>query len=231
MPLISIIVPVYNVKEIFLRECIESVLLQNYSNWELCIADDNSSEPHVKSVLEEYKAKDNRIRISYRKENGHISACSNTALELVTGEYTALLDNDDILAPFALHEVVSQINENKDIDLIYSNEDKLKDGIRCFPFFKKKYNKHLLRHMNYICHFAVYRTSLVKKVNGFRVGYEGVQDWDIAIRIMQLTDQVIHIPKILYHWRISETSTAGGEHRKSYVKQSRKKMLANINNG
>ncbi|MGV2948138.1 glycosyltransferase, partial [Acinetobacter sp. AGC35] len=108
------------------------------------------------------------------------SASSNSALELVTGEFTALLDNDDVLAPFALQEVINTINSNKNIDLIYSDEDKIQDGLRCFPFFKRKYSKHLLYHINFVCHFAVYRTSLIKSINGFRVGYEGVQDWDLA---------------------------------------------------
>lgn len=228
MPLISIILPVYNVEECHLRECIESVIQQTYPNWELCIADDNSTKTHIKLVLEEYKALDKRIRVFYRKENGHISASSNSALELVTGEFTALLDNDDVLAPFALQEVINTINSNKNIDLIYSDEDKIQDGLRCFPFFKRKYSKHLLYHINFVCHFAVYRTSLIKSINGFRVGYEGVQDWDLALRVMQLTDRIAHIPKILYHWRITETSTAGGEHRKSYIKESKDKMLRNI---
>lgn len=226
-PLISIILPIYNVKEVYLRECIESVLKQEYTRWELCVADDNSSEPHIKKVLEEYKAIDKRIKVIYRTENGHISACSNTALKLVTGDFTALLDNDDVLSPVALYEVVKRINQNKDLDLIYSDEDKLIDGRRGYPFFKTLYSKKLIFHINFICHLAVYRTSLLKEVNGFRIGFEGVQDWDLVMRIMLLTNRIAHIPKILYHWRISETSTAGGEHRKSYIKESRKKMLSN----
>lgn len=227
-PLISIILPVYNVKEQFLRECIESVLLQSYTNWELCIADDCSTEAHVKEVLTEYSAFDGRIRVSFRKENGHISACSNTALSMVNGEFLALLDNDDILAPFALHEIVKVVNRNPAVDLMFSDEDKLMDGKRAFPFFKKCYRKELLYHVNFVCHLVVYRTSIVRKVEGFRIGYEGVQDWDLSLRVFHLTDNIIHIPKILYHWRISETSTAGGERRKNYIKRARKKMLSNL---
>ncbi|WP_052416759.1 glycosyltransferase [Paenibacillus sp. FSL R5-0912] len=228
MPLISVIIPVYNVEETFLRECIESVLEQNYTNWELCIADDNSSDLNIKLILEEYKLKDSRVKVIYRTRNGHISACSNTALDLVTGEYTALLDNDDILAPFALYEIVRALNENEESDLIYSDEDKILDGIRCFPFFKTTYNKKMIYYINYICHLVTYRTSLLREVGGFREGYEGVQDWDLAIRVMALTDKVLHVPKILYHWRISESSTSGGENRKSYVKEARKKLMLNI---
>lgn len=224
-PLISIILPVYNVKESFLRECIESVINQYYQNWELCIVDDNSSEPYIKRTLDEYCNADKRIKVLYRNTNGHISACSNTALTMVTGEFTALLDNDDILAPFAFYQVVKQLNINKDFDLIYSDEDKLIEGKRAYPFFKKKYNKNLIYQMNYICHLAIYRTALLKNVKGFREGIEGVQDWDLAIRIMQLTDKILHIPIILYHWRVSGTSTAGGEHRKTYIKAARKKMF------
>ncbi|WP_144415277.1 glycosyltransferase family 2 protein [Paenibacillus durus] len=221
--------PVYNVKEEYLRESIDSVLQQYYPHWELCISDDNSSEPHIKRVLEEYAAFDPRIKVRYREENGHISACSNSALEMAAGEFTAFLDNDDVLAPFALYEVVRLLNTNKELDLIYSDEDKLLNGKRCYPFFKKQFNMDLLKQMNYICHLAVYRTALVKQVGGLRINYEGVQDWDLAIRIINLSKRVAHIPKILYHWRISDTSTSSGEHHKPYVKAARKRMRDDLN--
>ncbi|WP_379135465.1 glycosyltransferase [Paenibacillus sp. sgz500958] len=226
-PLISIIMPVYNVKEEYLRECIDSVIQQQYPHWELCIADDHSSMPHVRKVLDEYAKADSRIKVVYRTFNGHISACSNSALQIVEGEFAALLDNDDTLAPFALYEVVKLLNNDPNADLIFSDEDKLLNGQRCFPFYKRAYGPGLLRQINYICHLAVYRTSLLHEVNGFREGYEGVQDWDLALRVMAKSDRVKHIPKILYHWRITETSTAGGEHRKSYVKEARRRMLQN----
>lgn len=227
-PLISIILPVYNVKEAYLIECLNSVINQWYSEWELCIADDNSSDKAVVDILKDYEVMDSRIKVVYRKENGHISACSNSALELAKGEYIALLDNDDVLAPFALYEVVKLLNKDKDLDLIYSDEDKLRNGIRCYPFFKKKYDSKLLQYINYICHLAVYKTSIIKEIKGFRIGYEGVQDWDLALRVMKLTTKIAHIPKILYHWRMTDTSTSVNESQKPYVKLAKRKMLGKI---
>lgn len=224
-PLISIIVPVYNVEESILRKCINSVLNQYYENWELCIADDNSSLPHIKRTLEYYETIDKRIKVTYRKENGHISECSNSALELATGDFTALLDNDDMLQPFALYEVVKVINEFPDVDLIYSNEDKLLNDQRIYPFFKKSWNRELLLYVNYISHLAVYRTVKLKKIGGFRTGFEGAQDWDLALRFTEKTSKVIHIPKILYHWRMIETSTSVNQEKKPYVKQAQRKTL------
>ncbi|MNI78410.1 Glycosyl transferase family 2 [compost metagenome] len=147
---------------------------------------------------------------------------------MANGEFVALLDNDDLLAPNALTEVIKAVNKNRIVDVIYSDEDKLLNEKRVFPFFKKKYNKNLLYYINFVCHLVVFRTSLVKDVNGFRTGYEGVQDWDLSLRIFRITDNIVHIPKVLYHWRISETSTAGGEQRKTYIKSAKKKMLSNI---
>ncbi|MDY7991478.1 glycosyltransferase [Paenibacillus polymyxa] len=223
-PLISILLPVFNVDEKYLRECIESVIDQYYGQWELCIADDCSTYPHVHKILEEYQLKDNRIHVVYRSKNGHISACSNTALNMAHGDFIALLDNDDILPPHALFEVVKRINEYPDVEILYSNEDKLKNGERVQPFFKKKWSFPLLLHINYICHLAVYKTSLIKNIGGFRKGYEGAQDWDLAIRALGRTNKVQHIAKMLYHWRISPTSTAGGENIKPYVKQKHKRI-------
>ncbi|MEK6993835.1 glycosyltransferase [Paenibacillus sp. FSL K6-1566] len=225
-PIISIILPVYNAKRGHLIECIESVIKQTYPYWELCIADDCSTLPHVREVLEEYKSRDERIRVVYREQNGHISACSNSAFELANGEFIALLDNDDILSPIALFEVVSEINKFPNVDIIYSDEDKLLGNTRTQPFFKKNWNPKLLFSLNYFCHLVVYRTTIIEKLGGFRVGYEGVQDWDLAIRAVQVSSVIRHIPKVLYHWRISPTSTAGGERRKPYIKKQRKKMLS-----
>ncbi|MDO3680297.1 glycosyltransferase family 2 protein [Paenibacillus ehimensis] len=222
-PLISIIIPVYNVNKIYLEECINSVLNQYYEDWELCIADDNSTYPHIKEVLEFYRAKDKRIKIIYREENGHISQCTNSALELATGEYTALLDNDDVLPPFALYEIVKTINSFPNADLIYSNEDKLLEGKRVFPFFKKKWDNQLIMAINYVCHLAVFRTAILKKIGGFRKGFEGAQDWDLVLRFTEVTSNIIHVPKILYHWRMSDSSTSVNQDRKPYVQQAQKK--------
>lgn len=225
-PIISIVLPVYNVNREHLIECIESVIQQTYPHWELCIADDCSTLPHVKEVLEEFKSKDERIKIVYRNKNGHISACSNSAIKLAEGEFIALLDNDDTLSPIALFEIVSEINKFPSVDILYSDEDKIFRKNRIQPFFKKNWNPKLLFSLNYFCHLVVYRSSVIDRIGGFRVGYEGVQDWDLAIRAVKVASLIRHIPKVLYHWRISPTSTAGGESRKPYIKKQRRKMLS-----
>jgi len=227
-PLISIVMPTYNTDEIFLRLCIESVLNQSYQNWELCIADDASPEPQVIKVLEEYQVKDKRIKIVCRKENGHISAASNSALELVTGEWTALLDHDDELHKHALAFVVNAINENPDVELVYSDEDKMDEqGNRLSPHFKPDWNLDLLYSQNYVSHLGVYKTDIVKKIGGFRVGLEGSQDYDLLLRYSREINQanIIHIPKALYHWRMVEGSTALAADEKSYTTEAGIKAL------
>ncbi|MBS4095583.1 MAG: glycosyltransferase [Sulfuricella sp.] len=210
-PLISVVMPVYNAPEKWLRRAIESVLKQLYGNWELCIADDCSSEPHVRQVLEEYRASDARIKVAFRTENGHISAASNSALALATGEYVALLDHDDELLADALLWVVEEINRHPDAELIYSDEDKLSvEGERYDHYFKPDWNPDLFLSQNYICHLAVYRTALLRDIGGFRVGFEGAQDYDLAIRFTEkiAPAQIRHIARVLYHWRAIPGSTA-----------------------
>lgn len=224
-PLISIIVPIYNVEKIYLIECIESVINQSYENWELCIADDCSTFSYISEILEEYQKKDKRIKVVYRKENGHISEASNTALRLATGKYVALLDNDDLLAPIALFEVVKSINIYPEVDLIYSNEDKILNGNRVFPFFKKSWNRNLLLCVNYICHLTVFKINMLKDIGGFRLGYEGAQDWDLVLRVTENTQKIVHIPKVLYHWRMIRTSTSLNAKAKPYIKEAQKKTI------
>lgn len=225
-PKISILLPVYNTEEKWLRECIESVLSQYYSNWELCIADDNSNQSQVRRILNEYEARDPRIRIVYRDENGHISKASNSALEIATGEYVALLDHDDTLAPFALYRVVELINKNADAEFIYSDEDKInKSGRRSRPFFKPDWSPDTLLSQNYICHFVVIKSSLMNRVGGFRVGYEGAQDYDLILRCTELTQEIYHIPQILYHWRMIENSTAENPEAKLYAFEAGKRSI------
>ncbi|MGN7456712.1 glycosyltransferase family 2 protein [Paenibacillus pasadenensis] len=222
---ISILLPVYNTPSQYLIECIESVMGQEYSNWELCIADDNSSQQHVKEILRYYSNKDDRVKVEFRNRNGHICECTNTAFAMATGEYCALLDHDDLLHPFALYEVARAIHSYPEAVLFYTDEDKWLDGKRIKPFYKKKWGyKHLIG-INFICHLAVYRTSAIRQVEGFRVGTEGAQDWDLALRVMELEEPVVHIPKILYHWRISEFSTSGGEKAKDYIKNAQYKVI------
>lgn len=203
-PLISVIMPVYQTPEHVLRAAIDSVIGQIYTHWELCIADDASTAPHIRSILEEYSARDRRIKCAYRTSNGHISEASNTALSLATGEYVALLDHDDVLAEHALYMVAEAIQRHPTAEVFYSDEDKLDaDGKRCEPHFKPDWSPELFFGQNYLNHLTVYKTSAARRVNGFRVGFEGSQDYDLALRIVDTTTgPIVHIPHVLYHWRI-----------------------------
>lgn len=228
-PLISVVMPVYNPPERWLRRAIESVREQLYSHWELCIADDASTAPHVRAVLEEAAAADPRIKVRYRSENGHISAASNSALDLVAGEFVGLLDHDDELAPDALFEVAAALDARPQTDLIYSDEDKIdEDGRRHHPYFKPDWMPDLITGQNFVSHLSVYRTSLVRAVGGFRVGYEGSQDWDLVLRAVERTtpDRIVHIPKVLYHWRAIPGSTAVRVSEKNYSVDAARRALA-----
>ncbi|MEG4322806.1 MULTISPECIES: tetratricopeptide repeat protein [unclassified Microcoleus] len=225
-PAISMIMPVYNTPEKLLREAIESVLAQAYPYLELCIADDASAQPHVRNILEEYSAIDPRIKVVYQTQNSHISASSNSALKLATGEFIALLDHDDLLTPDALYEVAVLLNRHPQADMIYSDEDKLNEqGQLTDPFFKPDWCPDSFLSRMYTCHLGVYRRSLVNLVGGFRIGYEGSQDYDLVLRLTEKTDKIFHIPKVLYHWRIHSNSTAGNHHAKSYAERAAKKAL------
>ena len=225
-PKVSIVMPVYNVEEQWLRACVESVRNQYYENWELCIADDNSSDAHIKPLLEEFKMLDSRIKVVYREENGHISEASNSALAIATGEFVGLLDNDDTLADFALYEVVKLLNQHPQADLIYSDEDKLsEDNKRSQPFFKTDWAPDILLATNYICHFGVYRKNIIDEIGGFRKGYEGAQDYDLVLRFTEKTNNIFHIQKILYHWRMISNSTAVNPDSKGYAFEAGLKSL------
>jgi glycosyltransferase involved in cell wall biosynthesis len=203
-PLISIIVPVYNTPAVFLKAMVESVQAQLYEHWELCIADDASSDASVVALLETLVTADSRIKLVKRATNGHISAASNSALALATGEFIALLDHDDILAEQALFEIVACLNVNAEYDIIYSDEDHIDQaGIRNTPYFKSDYNHELMLGHNLINHFAVYRRKLVEQVGGFRLGFEGSQDYDLALRVIDVSkpERIHHIQSVLYHWR------------------------------
>lgn len=210
-PLISVIMPTYNPNIGWLEEAIESIQKQSYDNWELCIADDASSDERIKTILEEYQKQDSRIKLIFREENGHISEASNSALSLATGEFIALLDQDDILHSEALFWVVRTINDQPNARLIYSDEDKLdKKGRRSNPYFKCDWNYGLFLSQNLISHLGIYSLDIVKKIGGFRKGFEGSQDYDMALRFMEEIDssQIVHIPRVLYHWRMHKKSTA-----------------------
>lgn len=225
-PKISIILPVYNTDEKWLRKCIESVRSQYYTNWELCIADDNSTQNQVKQVLEKYKKNDSRIKVVYRKKNGHISESSNSALEIAEGEYVAFLDHDDLLAPFALFRMVEEINKHENVEIIYSDEDKInKFEKRSKPFFKPDWSPDNLMSQNYICHFLMIKRALVDEVGGFRIGYEGAQDHDLVLRCTEKTADIYHVPDVLYHWRMIKSSTADNPKAKIYAFEAGKNAI------
>lgn len=217
-PVISIIMPTYNTPEEYLRDAIASVIDQVYPYWELCIADDNSTLPHVQEILEEYSQQDKRIKVCYREINGHISQTANSAIKLATGEYIALLDHDDLLTPHALYEVVKLLNQHPEADFIYSDEDNIdSNGKLRTPFFKPDWCPDSFLARMFTCHLGVYRKAIVDKIGGFRVGFEGSQDYDLVLRFTEETDNIFHIPDILYHWRAHSESTAYNPHNKLYA--------------
>jgi GT2 family glycosyltransferase len=227
-PLVSLIMPVYNTREEILRAAIDSVLGQLYPHWELCIADDASPNPRVKEILEEYRQKDARIKVVYRKKNGHISEASNSALGMARGEWIGLLDHDDEIPEHALYYMVNELNDHSDADILYSDEDKIDEtGRRFSPHFKTDWNPDLFYSSNYLCHFTLCRASLVKAVGGFRKGLEGAQDYDLFLRCVAKSsdERILHIPRILYHWRSMAGSTAFSGDQKPYAEKAAKKAL------
>ncbi|KTC16791.1 MULTISPECIES: glycosyltransferase family 2 protein [Pseudomonas] len=227
-PLLSIIMPVYNPPIEMLREAIESVKAQVYFNWELCIADDASTDEKVRLFLDQCVQADHRIKVIYREENGHISKASNSALDIADGEFIVLMDNDDALPEHALFWVAKTINKYPDAAIIYSDEDKIDEqGVRSAPYFKTDWNPYLFRSHNMISHLGVYRKALVERVGKFRLGMEGSQDYDLALRCSEQVDsaQIIHIPRVLYHWRMHAGSTAMSGDEKPYAQNAGQKAL------
>lgn len=228
-PVISLLMPVYNPAEKWLVRAIESVRRQVYPHWELCIADDASPQPHVRAVLERLAREDQRIRVVYRPQNGHISAASNSALELAAGEFTALIDHDDELPPHALLCLAETVRDHPGAELVYSDEDKIDEtGQRFDPHFKPDWNPDLLTSQNYLSHLTMIRTATLRAVGGFRAGFEGAQDWDLFLRV---TDRVPasaihHVPRVLYHWRASEGSTAMQLGEKDYTVVAARRALS-----
>ena len=227
-PLISVLMPVYNPNPLWLESAINSVQSQIYPHWELCIADDASSDRLVIEMLERYAQSDPRIKLILREENGHISAASNSALTLARGDWIALLDHDDLLPENALFWVADAIINNPECLMIYSDEDKIDNlGVRSDPYFKCDWNPDLFYSQNMFSHLGVYQTNLVRAVGGFRVGMEGSQDYDLALRcIDKISDsQVHHIPRVLYHWRIHADSTAMSSEAKPYAMKAGEKAI------
>ena len=228
-PLVSILMPTFNTKISWLKAAIESVRNQAYENWELCIADDASTNSDCKKLLKWYAEKDPRIKVVFRENNGHISEASNSAMSMATGEWIALFDHDDLLANDALFWVVLSINKNPDLALIYSDEDKIDNkGRRSNPYFKSDWNYQLFLSQNMISHLGVYKSDIFKKIGGFRKGYEGSQDYDLALRFIDHIDhsQIIHIPRVLYHWRIHQDSTSVGSEKKPYAVIAAQKAIS-----
>lgn len=224
-PLISILIPVYNVKGTYLKECLDSILAQTYDNYEIVIVNDASTNKDTLKILEKY-ANNSKIRIKHRKKNGHISKASNDALRMAQGDFVALVDDDDILAKNALYEIVRVLNEDRKIDFVYSDEDKITTyGKRYDPHFKPDWSPDTFLSLNYISHFGVIRKSLVEQVGGFREGFEGAQDYDLYLRVTEATDKIYHIPKILYHWRAVPGSTAETITNKNYAVNNGKKAI------
>ena len=225
-PKISIIVPTYETPEMFLREMIESVQQQTYSNWELCIADGSVSD-QVMQVIQAYAQADKRIIAKKLMKNKGIADNTNAAITMASGEYIALLDHDDLLAPDALFEVVRCVNDNEKADVIYSDEDKITaDSARRFePHFKTDFNIELLRSNNYICHLFVVKRLIVEEIGGFRNDFDGAQDYDLILRCIERAEGIYHIPKILYHWRVHQSSTAENPESKLYAYDAGKRAI------
>lgn len=221
-PKISIIVPMYNTKESFFEELINCMKEQTYSNWELCLAD---GSPRENEKLKKYFENESRVIYKHLSKNDGISGNTNEALKLATGEYIGLLDHDDVLSKFALYEIVKTINENSDVDFIYSDEDKIEgeSGKRHAPHFKPDFAPDTLACHNYITHFVVMKRDLINKLGGFRKEYNGAQDFDLVLRASEETRNIIHISKILYHWRVHSESTAMIADSKPYAYEAGKR--------
>jgi glycosyltransferase involved in cell wall biosynthesis len=227
-PLVSVIMPTYNSPLEFLAQAIESVQSQVYPNWQLCIADDASPDTQVQAFLKEAAQKDPRIFIVVRTENGHISACSNSALQIAEGEWVALLDHDDLLHPLALFELVHTLQDHPDAEIVFSDEDKIDEtGQRFGPYFKTDYNPELMWAQNMISHLGCYKKSTLDAIGGFRKGFEGSQDYDLALRVIERSKahQVVHIPRVLYHWRAISGSTALAPNEKPYAEIASRSAL------
>ena len=218
--------PVYNTPLDMLDLAIRSVQTQHYENWELCICDDASPNAEVRARLESWEKQDPASKSHTPLKNEGISGASNRALELASGEFVGLLDHDDELSADALYEVVKLLQERPDADMIYSDEDKLdpKDG-GCDPHFKPDWSPEHMLAVMYTCHFGVYRRRLLEEIGGFRIGFEGSQDYDLVLRLSEKTDRIYHIPKILYHWRMAPNSAAFQAHAKPYAYEAAKRAL------
>ena len=218
MPFISVVIPTYRPRRRYLREAIESVRRQRYRNWELCIVDDGSCDPRVARMLREHAARDGRIRVEVLERNRGISEASNRALAMCKGEFVAFLDHDDAISPHALLEVARAIRSEPAPDVVYSDQDKLTArGSRLAPFLKPDWSPVYALGAMYVGHLLAVRASLVDEVGGFDPGFDGIQDFELLLRVSERTDRIRHLPRVLYHWRAIPGSIAAGVEEKSGV--------------
>lgn len=226
-PLISIAVPAYQTPVEFLRQMIESLIVQTYSNWELCIVNASPDNEEMQKVLAEYSAGDSRVRFCNLKENLGIAENTNRAFAMAKGEFVGLLDHDDLLAPNALYEIVKILQDHPQADVLYTDEDKVTTELdeHFQPHLKPDFNLDLLRSNNYICHFFVVRKSIVEKAGGFRKEFDGAQDYDFIFRCTEKAGEVLHVPEILYHWRTHKASTADNPASKMYAFEAGKRAI------
>lgn len=225
---ISVIIPVYNTPIDMLNASIMSVREQTYQNWELIIVDDKSSDSNVAKTIQQYAEQDKRIKTCFRKENGNISNALNSGIKLATGEFITILDHDDTIDPTALYWVARSIQENPSTDYIYTDEDKVsKDGqIYYGPFYKPDWSPEYMYAMMYTCHLGVYRATILREIGGYRPEFDGAQDFDLTLRFLNKTNNVFHIPRVLYHWRVWEQSTAQSLDAKPYAEDRARKALS-----
>ncbi|HUD08311.1 MAG TPA: glycosyltransferase [Candidatus Saccharimonadales bacterium] len=225
-PLISIVVPCYNTPDKYLVPLVESVVGQVYQNWQLCLAD-GSTELDARQRIASLTKRDKRITYVSIRDNQGIVMNTNEGLKKATGEYVTFLDHDDVFSLYALNEVAKVISEDPTVDLLYSDEDKLSDDgrERLIPFFKPDWSPELLLGVNYINHLLVVRRTMIDKVGGMRTGFDGAQDFDLLLRLTENTNNIKHIPKILYHWRLAEGSTAKTVKEKNYADRAGQRAL------
>ncbi len=217
-PRFSILTPVYRTPPEVLRKMLRSVARQTEADWELCLVDDGSEDPVVREILDTAASRDGRIRVEYRESNAGIVAASNDALEMAGGEFVCLLDHDDELHPEALAEVAAAIDRTPEADYVYTDEDKIApSGRHTQPFFKPDWSPERMRTQMYTCHFSVMRRTLVEAVGGFDAAFEGSQDWDLVLRVTERAREIVHVPRVLYHWRILETSAAADDSAKPWA--------------
>lgn len=219
MPSFSIVVPLYRTRAEFLKEMIESVQAQTYACWELCLADGSGEGFELERIVEAFSGTDTRIKYKNLNDNLGIAGNTNAALDMAEGDFIVLLDHDDLLTPDALYECALAVNNYQHCEVIYSDEDKVDEAGRCYsePHFKPDFNIDLLRNVDYICHLFVVKREIAAAVNGFKSEYDGAQDYDFVFRCIEQAGRVVHIPKVLYHWRISGASTAMDPESKLYA--------------